>query len=124
MHNQELETIKDFDEEKAKLAQLHQDNLKESAEKFEVLSNNLKDEFDNMVTQRGVLLEDIDELVNRYQEIDNEISRSELELKYECNERLLDARRLFEDEQTRKKQKLSLLDIMSDDSEDIFKTKE
>ena len=110
--------------EQVSLAEKEINILKESAEEFAKLSAELKQDFEKMVSDRESLLADINSLVDKYQEIDNDINRSELELKYECNAKLLEARKLFESEHSRRKQKLNLLDIMKDDSEDIFKTKE
>ena len=47
---------------------------------------------------------------------------NELELKYECNSRLLDARKLFETDRVRQSEKLNELDVFHDDVEDLFRS--
>ena len=64
---------------------------------------------------------DLDKIVERYKALDDEIARKELELKYECNSRLLDARKLFEDDRSRQIRRLSELDVFHDEAEDLFK---
>ena len=116
MHNESLSASSDFEEEKQILRDLHKRSLAESSDHFKQISADLKAEFDALVAEHQAISKELAYLVNRTQDIDNEIAQDELRLKYEFNSRLLDVRRLFEDEQDRKKQKLDILNIMGDGS--------
>ena len=121
MHNEELNASTDFEAEKERLAKMHEENLIESQQEFKRLSDSLKQQFDRLVSERKALGRTVGDLVNHYRSIDDEIAQDELRLKYECNAKLLDVRKLFEKEQNRKKEKLSMLDILNDQDVDIFK---
>ncbi|MBQ2583171.1 MAG: hypothetical protein II577_04650, partial [Erysipelotrichaceae bacterium] len=121
MHKEELTAIEDFENEKLRLDQLHTESLQDSSEQFRRLSGDLKASFEKLMSERGVLIKDLDKIVERYKALDDEIARKELELKYECNSRLLDARKLFEDDRSRQIRRLSELDVFHDEAEDLFK---
>ncbi|MBQ2510247.1 MAG: hypothetical protein II529_05440, partial [Erysipelotrichaceae bacterium] len=121
MHKEELTAIEDFENEKLRLDQLHTESLQDSSEQFRRLSADLKASFEKLMSERGVLIKDLDKIVERYKALDDEIARKELELKYECNSRLLDARKLFEDDRSRQIRRLSELDVFHDEAEDLFK---
>ena len=121
MRNEELESIDDFRNEKDRLEEIHRQNLDESFSEFNNISENIRQEFEKLVSEKKALDADIADLVNKYKQVDDEVAQEELELKYEANARLLDVRKIFEKEQTIKKEKLSILDILNDDDVDIFK---
>ena len=121
MHKEELTAIEDFENEKFRLDQFHAQSLKESTEQFHRLSEDLRTSFEQLMNERGVLIKDLDKIVERYKDLDDEIAGRELQLKYECNSRLLDARKLFEDDRNRQIRKLNELDVLHDVTEDLFK---
>ena len=122
MHNEELSAIEDFESEKRHLDEIHQESLKSSSEQFAAISEELKRSFGKLVSERGVLIDDLDKIMERYKALDDEIARKELELKYECNSRLLDARKQFEADRVRQSEKLNELDVFHDDVEDLFRS--
>ena len=121
MRNEELESIDDFRNEKDRLEEIHRQNLDESFSEFNNISENIRQEFEKLVSEKKALDADIADLVNKYKQVDDEVAQEELELKYEANARLLDVSTIFEEEQTIKKEKLSILDILNDADVDIFK---
>ena len=120
MHNQDLTTGEDFEAEKERLARIHEKNLAESKRKFNNISATLKSEFNDLVDRRKVLDYQMKDLVDQFSRIDNAIADEELRLKYESNAKLLGVRKLFEEEMTRKKGKLSVLDTFGDEDKNLF----
>ena len=120
MYNEDLNVTADYKEEKRRLQQLHETALKESADRFSEQSKALKESFDSLIRDRKILNAELASLVSEYKRIDDDISGKELELRYECNEKLLEVRKVLEEEQNRKKEKLSILDILNDDPGNII----
>ena len=120
MHNQHLTVSRNYDEERQRLIDLHNKNLEESSSDFKKISDDLKKEFDALLEKRNALSDKVTALVERYKKIDDEVAQDELELKYECNEKLFEARKLFENEHSKKKEELSILDILNDDFVDVL----
>ena len=63
---------------------------------------------------------EIASIVREYKRIDDEIAKKQLQLRYECNAKLLEVRKLLEEEQSRRKEKLNILDILNDDANNII----
>lgn len=121
MYNQELSLSKDYEVEKNRLAKEHQDNLAKATSEFNQLSNELKKEFDQLIGKRYSLPRELNAIISKYADIDNEIHKDEIALKNECNSKLFEMRKLIEDEYSRKKEQLSSLDILKDKDHSIFK---
>ena len=121
IRNEELESIDDYRKQKDELEAIHRKNLDESSSEFNEISENIRQEFESLVKEKKSIDAELADLVNKYKQVDDEVAQEELELKYEANTRLLAVRKIFEEEQNQKKQKLSILDILNDDDVDIFK---
>ena len=119
IHNEDLSLSSDFREEKKRLEEMHKLSLEESAAKFTAQSRALKQDFEDLINERKALNADIAFMVNEYKKFDDEIAEKQLQLRYECNEKLLEVRKLLEEDQQRRKEKLNILDILKDDAEDI-----
>ena len=98
---------------------MHQKSLEESAQQFAAQSQALKEEFEKLISQRKVLSAEFNSVLDRYKKIDDDISQQEIKLKYECNGKLLEVRKYLEEEQLRRNEKLSILDILKDDNNDL-----
>ncbi|MBQ2584269.1 MAG: hypothetical protein II568_03740, partial [Erysipelotrichaceae bacterium] len=120
MYNQDLNVSSDFKEEKKRLEQLHIDSLNESSAEFAAQSKALKESFDELISQRKALNGEIASIVREYKRIDDDIAKKQLQLRYECNAKLLEVRKLLEEEQSRRKEKLNILDILNDDANNII----
>ncbi|MBQ3295639.1 MAG: hypothetical protein IJH00_04055, partial [Erysipelotrichaceae bacterium] len=120
MQNEDLTTGDDFEAEKERLARIHEKNLAESKRKFNNISATLKSEFNDLVDRRKVLDYQMKDLIDRFSVIDNAIADEELKLKYESNSKLLGVRKLFEEEMTKKKGRLSVLDAFADEDHNLF----
>jgi chromosome segregation ATPase len=119
MYNDELSISSDYNTEKKALEEMHQKSLEESAQQFAAQSQALKEEFEKLISQRKVLSAEFNSVLDRYKKIDDDISQQEIKLKYECNGKLLEVRKYLEEEQLRRKEKLSILDILKDDNNDL-----
>ena len=122
MYNDELTASSDFESEKKRLGVIHQNSLNQSAKEFKELSDSIKEEFEQLVASRKGITREIADLHERYKLIDDEIAQDELKLRYECNSKLLEARKMFEEEQSKKKEKLNLLDMLNDNARNLFKS--
>ena len=114
--------MRNFDALKTGIIQLGEGHLETqidqplNVEEFE----NIRQEFESLVKEKKSIDAELADLVNKYKQVDDEVAQEELELKYEANARLLAVRKIFEEEQNQKKEKLSILDILNDDDVDIF----
>ena len=120
MQNEDLTTGDDFEAEKERLARIHEKNLAESKRKFNNISATLKSEFGELVDKRKILDYEMKRLIDEFSRIDNSIADEELRLKYESNSKLLGVRKLFEEEMSKKKGRLSVLDAFSDEDQNLF----
>ena len=124
MYDKKENTETDYEKQKEKLLQLHQDSLKSTLNDFNELTANLKQEFDSLLARKADLALELDELVEKNKKIDESIAEEELRLRYECNLMLSDAHKLLEQRRSKRKQELSHLDIMNDNKINVFKKKD
>ena len=120
MKNEDLTTGEDFEAEKERLARIHEKNLAESKRKFNNISATLKSEFNELVDRRKILDYQMKDLIDEFSRVDNSIADEELRLKYESHPKLLGVRKLFEEEMSKKKGKLSVLDTFGDEDQNLF----
>ena len=121
LQNQDTGSDDDLKKEKYDLAAKFQEDIRNSSAEFSRLSAGLKAEFDELLRKRNALSSDVSVLVSRYKNMDDEIHQDEVRLKYELSRRILEARKLIEAENNRKKEKLNMLDIMGNRDVSIFK---
>ena len=121
LQNQDTGSDDDLKKEKYDLAVKFQEDIRNSSAEFSRLSAGLKAEFDELLRKRNALSSDVSVLVSRYKNMDDEIHQDEVRLKYELSRRILEARKLIEAENNRKKEKLNMLDIMGNRDVSIFK---
>ena len=120
MYNEDLSVTSDFKEEKKALEDHHRASIEESSSKFNAQSRALKEDFDKLIGERKLLNGEIARILSDYKRIDDDIAKQQLKLRYECNGKLLEVRKLLEEEQNRRKEKLSILDIINDDAGNII----
>ena len=121
MDNQQLTLSTDFEAEKNRLIALHEGNLKQSAQEFKEISKKFKHELDELTSKKSILDSDFAKLAAEYKKIDDDLCQSELKLRYEANVKLLELRKIFENEQNKRKERFYGLDVLSDEDVDVFK---
>ncbi|MBR5754498.1 MAG: hypothetical protein IKX97_01565, partial [Erysipelotrichaceae bacterium] len=112
MHNQDLTAVTEYEKEKQRLADIHEENLKNSLDDFNQSSDNYKKEIEKLLFTKSELDNELSALLEKNRIIDEEIVEEELKLKYQCNTILFEARKLLEQRQNEKKKELNKLDIM------------
>ncbi len=112
MYDKDDNAVMDYEQQKEKLQQMHQDSLKSTLNEFNQLTANLKQEFDSLLARKADLALELDGLVEKNRKIDESITEEELRLRYECKQMLTDAHKLLEQRRSKRKQELSHLDIL------------
>ncbi|MBQ6559590.1 MAG: hypothetical protein IJL85_02035, partial [Erysipelotrichaceae bacterium] len=123
MYDKDENAVTDYEKQKERLLQIHQDSLKSTMNEFSELTANLKREFDSLLARKAELALELDQLVEKNKKIDESIAEEELRLRYECNLMLSDAHKLLEQKRSKRKQELSHLDILNDSKASLFKKK-
>lgn len=112
---------KELIDKKHEAAATANDELKNTANEFNELTANLKDEFDKLVNDKKILSKDLASLTNKFARIDEEVLNSTNALKDKYMSELLKVRKAIEEKRIRRQEELSKLDAMSHDVDDIFK---
>ena len=120
-NRQQLELADNFEERKLALEREFQESLNRNNSEFMAATQELKSEFDDLLGRRSTIIDALAGLKRKFDNVDERINISKANLKDDYNAKLMEIRKMLLDQENRKREKLSILDIMNDGIDEVFK---